>query len=71
MRMILMLSTIFALTTISATGGEPLTIAVSPSVSFAPANLNVRVRVVPDAQNRTLEVIADSGEFYRSSQIPL
>jgi hypothetical protein len=39
--------------------------------SFAPANLNIRVRVVPSAENRALEVVAESGEFYRSSQVPL
>jgi hypothetical protein len=51
--------------------GERLTMRVSPARSFAPATLWVQVRVEPNADNRALEVIADSSEFYRSSQIPL
>jgi hypothetical protein len=71
MRVRLLLSAILVLTAISATGGEQLRIAVSPAQSFAPSNLNIRARIVPNAENRALEVIAESGEFYRSSQIPL
>ena len=44
---------------------------VSPAFSFAPANLVIRASVEPDAQNRSLEVIADSEAFYRSSMIQL
>jgi hypothetical protein len=40
-------------------------------MSFAPSNLRILTRLVPDQANRTLDVIIDSGEFYRSSQIPL
>jgi len=50
---------------------EPLSIRVSPAFSFAPANLVIRTSVEPDAKNRSLEVIADSAEFYRSSTITL
>jgi hypothetical protein len=66
-----MLSTVFALSAISASGGEQLRIAVSPAQSFAPSNLNIRARLVPSAENRALEVVAESGDFYRSSQITL
>jgi hypothetical protein len=51
--------------------GERLTMRVSPAQSFAPATLWVQVRVEPNANNRALEVIADSIQFYRSSQIQL
>ena len=44
---------------------------VSPSVSFAPANLVVRTTVEADANNRAIEVVAESADFYRSSQIEL
>jgi hypothetical protein len=71
MRVPLMLSALLALTTMSASGGEQLKIAVSPAQSFAPSNLTVRARVVPHPENRTLEVIAESGDFYRSSQMSL
>jgi hypothetical protein len=50
---------------------EPLSIRVSPAFSFAPANLVIRTSVEPDAENRSMEVIADSVEFYRSSTITL
>jgi len=50
---------------------EPLSIRVSPAVSFAPANLLIRASVEPHADNRVMEVVADSAEFYRSSTIAL
>ena len=52
-------------------GGEALRIQVSPTVSRAPAVLTVRAMVEPAADNRTLEVIAESSSFFRSSQIQL
>ena len=50
---------------------EPLSIRVSPAISFAPANLAIRTSIQPDANNRALEVVADSDGFYRSSTIQL
>jgi hypothetical protein len=71
MRIPAMLSALVALTVVSAGAGEQLRIAASPAWSFAPADLSIRARVVPSAENRTLEIVAESGDFYRSSQIPL
>jgi hypothetical protein len=51
--------------------GERLTMAVSPAQSFAPTTLTIRVHVKPDAENRALEIVAESGDYYRSSRIPL
>jgi hypothetical protein len=51
--------------------GERVTMKVAPSVSFAPANLVVRTMVEADANNRAIEVVAESQDFYRSSQIEL
>ncbi len=48
-----------------------LSMAVSPAQSFAPTNLTIRLRVEPDTANRALEVIAESGDYYRSSKIQL
>jgi hypothetical protein len=59
-----------AATTVAA-GNQPLAIRVSPAVSFAPANLVIRTSVEPDGENRSLEVIADSGGFYRASGVTL
>ena len=71
MRVTLMLSALLWLTTTSATGDEPLVIVVSPLISFAPTDMTIRTRIVPNDENRTLEIVAESDEFYRSSQIPL
>jgi hypothetical protein len=48
-----------------------LSMKVSPAVAFAPANLTMRATVVPDGRNRMLQVIAESGDYYRSSDIQL
>ena len=50
---------------------DRLVIRVSPSVAFAPANLVVRAFVTADSNNRTMTVVAESSEFYRSSEIQL
>jgi len=44
---------------------------VSPAVAFAPANLVVRATVEADADNRAIEIVAESQDFYRSSEIQL
>jgi len=53
------------------TAKEPLSIRVSPAVSFAPASLVIVTRIDPDADNRAVEIVADSDEFYRSSTVQL
>jgi hypothetical protein len=55
----------------SLNGGEPLRIQVSPAVTRAPAFLTVRVNVEAAADNRLLQVIAESPDFYRSSEIQM
>ena len=49
----------------------PLSMAVSPAHSFAPTTLAIRVHVEPDPGDRALEVVAESGAYYRSSRIQL
>jgi hypothetical protein len=44
---------------------------VSPIASFAPSDMVVRVHVAPDAANRAVVIVADSGEYYRSSVVQL
>jgi len=44
---------------------------LSPSVARAPALLTIRVIVESAADNRRLQVVAESPEFYRSSEIQL
>ena len=50
---------------------DRLALKVSPTVSFAPANLVVRTTVEANAENRSIEVVAESEDFYRSSEMPL
>jgi len=67
------LGLLVCLLSLPAGAGEPdrLTLRVSPAVSFAPANLVVRATITASADNRAMEVIAESRDFYRSSEISL
>jgi len=64
-------SALFLSSAVSISANEPLAITVSPMRSFAPTNLTIRIHVQPDASSRALEVVAESGEYYRSSRIQL
>jgi hypothetical protein len=57
--------------TLGTAAGEKLDLKVSPAVAFAPANLVVRTMVESDAENRAIEIVAESDDFYRSSQVQL
>jgi len=48
-----------------------LRIEVTPRISQAPAQVRIRAIVTPSVDNRGLRVVADSGEFFRSSYLPL
>ncbi|SRR5713101_8214647 len=63
----------FALLVASDTlhGGAPLQMRVSPAVARAPAVLTLRVSVQSAAENRMLQVVAESPDFYRSSEIQI
>ena len=58
-------------TTVSAGAGEKMTLRASPEVSFAPAQLTVRMNIEADPDNRAIEIVIDSPDFYRSSTIQL
>ena len=51
--------------------GERITLKVSPAVAFAPANLVVRATILADPDNRAVQVVAESADFYRSSEVQL
>jgi hypothetical protein len=48
-----------------------LKIDVSPRISAAPAVVRIRAIVTPSAENRGLKIVADSGDYFRSSFVPL
>jgi hypothetical protein len=62
---------LLAFATLPLGAGERITMKVSPAVAFAPANLVVRATIASDADNRAVEIIAESPDFYRSSEIQL
>ena len=58
----------------ATTGGaaeKRLRIDVMPRFSSAPGAFRVRAIVSPEQKNRSLEVVADSPNYYRSSTIAL
>lgn len=65
--------TIIAILTASATtnASDKLTLRVTPNVSSAPSTVIVQATVTKNADNRWLHIEADSGEFFRSSEIQL
>lgn len=70
--------TLAALTTIgllaasgSTSASEKLMLRVTPNVSAAPSTVVVKATVARNADNRWLHIEAESGAFYRSSEIQL
>ncbi len=59
------------LATPASGASEPLSLRVTPNVSSAPSTVTVRAYVAPNAANRWLRIEADSGSFYRSSEVQL
>lgn len=51
--------------------GPRLRLSVSPVVARAPALLRIQVYVAPAPDNRVLEIVTESGDYFRSSSIPL
>jgi hypothetical protein len=67
----ILFGTLMLITTLPIGAGERISVKVSPAVAFAPANLVVRAIIEADHENRAIEIIAESADFYRSSQIQL
>jgi hypothetical protein len=51
--------------------GERLAMRVTPNMALEPALLTVRTVVETDPDNRGLEIVAQSADFYRSSSVQL
>jgi len=71
MRIVTPVAALALLVALPALAGERLQIHVSPATSFAPANLVVQAVIESDDENRSLEVVAEASDFYRSSEIAL
>jgi hypothetical protein len=52
-------------------GGQHLALRVSPIVAMAPAVLTIRTSIEPNDDNRSLNVVVDSGDYSTTSNIPL
>jgi hypothetical protein len=71
MRRVFAICGLLVSTVLPVDGGDKLNLAATPAKSLAPSTVTVRVRIEPNADNRALTVVVDSGQFYRSSDIPL
>jgi hypothetical protein len=71
MRVQIVALTVLLSSAAGVTARQPLTVSVSPIQSFAPTTLTVRVHMEPSADNRILEVVVESDEYYRSSRVSL
>jgi hypothetical protein len=56
---------------LSVEAGEKISLKASPEISYAPARLTVRTAIESDPENRALEIVIDSPDFYRSSLVQL
>ncbi len=55
----------------TVTAGGRLTVHVSHPAKLAPAELRIEAIVEPATDNRALEVVAESEDFFRSSTVEL
>lgn len=72
-RLTLAAATVIGLLAASGSTGasEKLMLRVTPNVSSAPSTVIVMATVTRNADNRWLRIEADSGAFYRSSEVQL
>ena len=71
MRILILALAVLSLAVSSAGAGDRIAVRVSPRLAFAPADLTVRAILEPHPDNRVMEIVAESEDFYRSSEIPL
>jgi hypothetical protein len=58
---------LLAMSGLAGSAGEKISMKATPEISFAPAHLTVRTTIEPDPQNRAVEIVIDSQDFYRST----
>jgi hypothetical protein len=54
-----------------AADGEPVSMTAFPHIAVAPADVVVKATVATSEQNRAIEVVLDSPDYYRSSRVDL
>lgn len=57
--------------TVTFDAASRLAIKVSPAMALAPAFVRIQATVQPDAGNRALRVVAQSDNFYRSTEVQI
>jgi hypothetical protein len=60
-----------SLTVLPLRAGDQIEIRVTPSMSFAPADVVIDAVVESNAANRLLRVVAESDSYYRASEVQL
>ena len=71
MQIRILVLTLLAMSVTPLLAGERVGVQVTPAVAFAPADLRVTASITGDEDNRAIEVIAESHNFYSSSEIQL
>ena len=71
MRIRILLLAMLSLAVSPAGAGDRVAVRVSPRIAFAPADLTVLAKLERHPENRVMEIVAESEDFYRSSEIPL
>ena len=71
MKIRIVLLTVLGLAGAPLVARERVGVHVTPNLAFAPADLKVLASVPGDEANRAVEVIAESPNFYSSSEIQL
>jgi hypothetical protein len=56
---------------VTPAAGDKMTINVSPKVSLEPARIVVKATIERAHENRAVEIVAESLNYYRSSTVPL
>ena len=63
---------VFLLTALSRTdGAEPLRLHVTPTAVLAPGHVRIQASIEANSDNRYLEIVAASQDFYRSSEVQI
>jgi hypothetical protein len=60
-----------AATVVTLDGSQTLTVRVTPAMSREPASLKIQAVIEADDRNRSLEIVARSNGYMRSSQIQI